>query len=92
MPSFAVKNILRHDIVTQDVFFNTSEETCDYFTIKNPNFCYKTISAEILAKKRGKTKVSKEILNCMKQHLMVFARNTDEKIKNIYLIAWHACS
>ena len=38
MSSFGVKNVLRHDIVIQDVSFNTSEEICDYLTIKNPKF------------------------------------------------------
>ena len=90
MSSFGVKNVLRHDIVTQDVFFNTSEEIYDYLTIKNTNYYYENISAEILAKKRGGKKVSKEIPNCMKQHLMVFAPNTDVKTKE-YLCDSTAC-
>ena len=81
MSSFAVKNVLCHDIVTQDVFFNTREEICDCLAVKNPIFFYKNISAEVIAKKRGKTKVSNEIPNCMKQHLMVLVINTDIKRK-----------
>ena len=34
MSSFGLKNVLRHNIVTQDAFFNTSEEICDYYTLQ----------------------------------------------------------
>ena len=34
MSSFGVKNVLRRDIVTQDIFFDTSEEIVDYLHIK----------------------------------------------------------
>ena len=100
MSSFAVKDVLCHDIVIQDVFFNTREEICDYLAVKNPSFCCKNISAEVIAKKRGKTKVSNEIPNCMKQHLMVLVINTDIKRKEYvicditpwrYVTARHAC-
>ena len=37
MPSFEVKNVLRRDIVTLDIFFDTSEEIVDYLHIKNPS-------------------------------------------------------
>ena len=36
--SFGVKNVLRRDFVTQDNFFDTSEEIVDYLHIKNPKF------------------------------------------------------
>ena len=35
MSSFGVKNVLRRDIVTQDVFFDTSEVMVDHLLIKN---------------------------------------------------------
>ena len=38
MSSFGVKNILRRDIVTHDIFFDTSEQIVDYLHIKNPQF------------------------------------------------------
>ena len=34
--SFGVKNVLRRDIATQDIFFDTSEEIVDYLHIKSP--------------------------------------------------------
>ena len=34
--SFGVKNVLRRDIVTQGIFFDTNEEIVDYLDIKNP--------------------------------------------------------
>ena len=71
--------------------FNTSEEICDYLLIKNPNFCHRNISEEILAKIRGEMKFPKEIPNFMKHHLMVFAPDTDVKINTVYVIARNAC-
>ena len=76
MSSLGMKNVLCHDIVTQDVFFNTCEEIYYYLTIKNPNFCYKNISAKIIVKERGETEVSKEFPNCMKQHQMIIRTQT----------------
>ena len=70
--SFGVKNVLRRDIVTQDIFFDKSE---DYLNIKNPQFHYAHIDIDILAEKRhlytgGCTPI--EIKGCMEQHLTVF--------------------
>ena len=36
MSSFRVKNILRHDIITQDTFFNDSESIVNYLAQKKP--------------------------------------------------------
>ena len=52
MSSFGVKNVLRRDIVTQDIFSDTSEEIVDYLHIKNPQFYYARIDPELLARKR----------------------------------------
>ena len=69
MLSFGAKNVLRKDIVTHDVFFNTSEEIANYLSIKNPQFSYTTIKSY----KSGKrTPNSIELANCMKQHRIVF--------------------
>ena len=51
MSSFGVKNILRVDIVTQDIFFDTSEKIVDYLHIKNPQFYYASINPELPAGK-----------------------------------------
>ena len=40
--SSGVKNILRKNIVTHDVFFNTSEDVTNYLSIKNLNFLIHT--------------------------------------------------
>ena len=51
MSSFGVKNVLRKDIATQDIFFDTSEEIVDYLHIKNPQFFYASINPGLLARK-----------------------------------------
>ena len=38
MSNFGVKNILRHDIFTQDIFFNDSESIDNYIAQKKPKF------------------------------------------------------
>ena len=40
MSSFGVKNVMRRDIVAQDIFFEKSKEIADYLNIKNPQFYY----------------------------------------------------
>ena len=52
MSSFGVKNTLRRDIVTQDIFFDKSEEIVDYLNIKNPQFYYAHIDTHMLAEKK----------------------------------------
>ena len=37
MSSFRVKNVLRRDIETQDVFFDSSKEMLSIFTLRTPN-------------------------------------------------------
>ena len=55
MSSFGVENVLRRDIVTHDIFFDTSEEIVDYLHIKNPQFYYASIDAGLLALGKGTT-------------------------------------
>ena len=40
MLSWGVQNILMKDIVTRDLLFNSSEAIADYFSKRNPQFCY----------------------------------------------------
>ena len=78
MSSSGVKNILRHDIVTQDIFFNDSESSVNYLAEKE--FSYTNVPAlEVTAKKCEETKPL-DIKNCMRQHMMVF-----ETGKNVIL-------
>ena len=72
MSSLGAKNVLRKDIVTHDVFSNTSEEIANYLSIKNPQFSYTTISPTNLANKRQAPNNSIELANCTKQHMIVF--------------------
>ena len=81
MSSIGVKNVLRRDIATQNIFFDTSEEIVDYLHIKNSKFSQASINPGLLVRKRrdyndnGK---SIEIKVCMKQHLLVCKQNYTE--------------
>ena len=46
LPNFSVKNILRKDIVTHDVFFNNSCEMAEYLASKNLQYYCSTIPVE----------------------------------------------
>ena len=52
MSSFGVKNVLRKDIVTHNVFFNKSEEVVDYLEIKCPHFSYTHLPSDDVVKSR----------------------------------------
>ena len=75
MSSFGAKNILRHDIVTLDAFFNSSESIVDYLAKKKPQFSYTNVPAHKVALQRFKLKQDPlEIKDCMKQHLFIFEK------------------
>ena len=81
MSSFGVKNALRRDSVTQDIFLDASEEIVDYLHIKNPQFYYASIDPGLLTPKRhdyNEHGESIEIKGCMKQHLFVYKPNSTE--------------
>lgn len=66
--NFGFKNALRRDIVTQDIFFDKSEE----INIRKSQFCYAHINTGMLAKKRyfyTGDWAPIEIKDCMKQEL-----------------------
>ena len=71
MSRFGAKNILRHDIITRDVFFNDSEAIVDYLAKKKPEFCYTNVSALEVVTKRLNMGTPLEIKDCNKQHIMV---------------------
>ena len=75
MSSFGVKNVLRKDIVTHNVFFNKSEEVVEYLQIKCPQFSYTHLPSDEVVKSRIKNSEPLIIKDCMKQHLMVFTEN-----------------
>ena len=41
MSSFGAKNILRHNIITQDVFFNDSDSIVNYLATKKSDYSYR---------------------------------------------------
>ena len=73
MSSFGAKNILRHNIITQDVFFNDSDSIVNYLATKKPDYSYTHVPALEVVTKRNAPHTPKEI----KQHMMVFQSNKD---------------
>ena len=95
MPSFGVKNVLRRDIVTQDVFFDKSEEIVDYLNIKNPQFYYANIDTDMLAEKRHLYTgdcIPIESKYCLKQHFIVFKSNLTKIVSREYLCDFSHCT
>ena len=90
MSSFGVKNILRHNIITQDVFFNDSDSIFNYLATKKPDYSYTHVPALEVVPKCIAPHTSKEIKDCMKQHMMVFQSNKDEILKE-YLCECNPC-
>ena len=74
MSSFGAKNILRHDIITRDAFFNDSEAIVDYLAKKKPEFCYTNVSALEVVTKRLNMDTPLEIKDYNKQHMMVYQK------------------
>ena len=72
MSSFGAKNILRHDIVTQNIFFNDSESITNYLPMKKPEFSYTNLPALSIITKRNLPHIPKEIKDCIKQHMMIY--------------------
>ena len=94
MSNFGVKNVLRRDIVTQDIFFVTSEEIVHYLHIKNPQLYNASIYPVLLARKRhdyNEHGESIEIKGCMKQHLFVYKPNSTEIMCREYLCDCFEC-
>ena len=54
MSSIGVKNILRKDIVTHDVFFNKSCNMAEYLASKNPQYYFNIIPVGSVALKHQK--------------------------------------
>ena len=90
MSSFEVKNILRHDTVAQDIFFNGSESIVNYLVQKKPGFFYTHVSTlEVAAKRCGEAKPF-DIKNCMRKHMMVFGTGKNVILKE-YLCECDPC-
>ena len=87
---FGVKNMLRKDIVTQNVFFNKSEEVFDQLKIKCSHFSYTHLPFDDAVKSRIENNESMIIKDCMKQNLMVFTKNEPVLCKE-YLCSSSSC-
>ena len=92
LPTFGVKNILRKDIVTCDLFFNSSEAITNYLSKRNPQFCYTNVLAESVTATRREECKSLVIPNCMKQYLLVFQSEKLYCRKNSFVPANRAFS
>ena len=90
MSNFGVKNVLRKDIVTHNVFFHKSEEVANYLEIKCPHFSYTHLPSDDVVKSRIENNESMIIKDCMKQHLMVFTKNEPVLCKE-YLCLCSSC-
>ena len=90
MSSFGVKNILRKDIATHDVFFNNSAEIADYLSSINLHYYYTTVPVEDLVKTHHGDHSPIEIPGCMKQHLILFNPKKDRFCKE-YLCDCASC-
>lgn len=78
MSSFGVKNIVRHDIVTKDVFFSNSETIVNYLSAKKPEYSYTHLPADEIALKRFNNERQGQVISqCMKQHLFVYQKGKD---------------
>ena len=82
--SFGAKNILRHDIITRNVFFNDSEAIVDYLTKKKPEFCYTNVSALEVVTKRLNMDTPLEIKDYNKQHVMVYQKGKAVVMKEYF--------
>ena len=88
--SFGVKNVLRKDIVTHNVFFNKSEKVVDYLEIKCSCFSYTHLPSDDVVKSRIENNESMIIKDCMKQNLMAFTKNEPVLCKE-YLCSCSSC-
>ena len=81
MSSFDAKNILCHDIVTQNIFFNDSESITNYLAMKKPEFSYTNLPALSIITKHNLPHIPKEIKDCMKPHVMIYESGKEVMVK-----------
>ena len=81
MSSFGAKNILRNNIITQDVFFNDSDRIVNYLATKKLDYSYTYVPALGAITKGNAAHTPKDVKDCMKQHMVVFQSNKDVILK-----------
>ena len=90
MSSFGVKNILRKNSFTRDLFFNSSEAITDYLSKRNLQFCYTNILAESFTATRREERKLSVTPNCKKQYLLVF-ESEKLSLSKEYLFSCKSC-
>lgn len=85
MFSFDIKNILRKDIVTHDVFFNSYCEMVEYLFSENCQYYCNTIPVESLVMKCQVDANPMEITGLMKKQGVVFEIQEKRFLKRISL-------
>ena len=81
MSSFGARNILRNNIITQDVFFNDSDRIVNYLATKKLDYSYTYVPALGAITKGNAAHTPKDVKDCMKQHMVVFQSNKDVILK-----------
>ena len=72
MSSFGVKSIIRKDIVTHDVWFDSAEDISDYLKRRNNGRMeYTAINQETVNQKRRNVREGLKITGCMRMHLLI---------------------
>ena len=90
MSSFGAKNILRHDITTQDMFFNDGQSIVDYLSKAKPQFLYKSVSTQGATAKRLDQHSPLEIKAYIKEYIMVYKSRKSVVMKE-YLCDCNPC-
>ena len=70
--NFTVIKLLKKNIASCDLFFNSNEIIFIYLSKRNSQFCYTNIPAEEVTAERPEEHRSTVILSCIKQHFIAF--------------------
>ena len=90
MSNFGVKNVLRKDIVSRDVFFKNCSDMVEYLSSKNPQYYCSTIQVQSLVLAPQSVANPIELASCMKQNLITFKPKRKIFCKE-YICDWNSC-
>ena len=91
MSSFGVKSILRRDIVTQDCWFQNSEEVCNYLSSRSDcRMSYSNLDPAKVNRNRL-TKDGLVIKGCMSEHIFEYVPNSNNVFNKEYLCDCQEC-
>ena len=92
MSSFGCKSILRRDIIGKDVWFSSSEEICDYLSLRGDSRMRYTVVDHAEQGKERMRKISGlELKGCMSTRLVVFKPNEKTILRREYLCDCNEC-